>query len=89
MYYVGIDIAKSFHIACVLGEDNNLIKKNFRIESEISCFDLLYQLLTEIDTDTSKFLIGMEATGLLFENLYIFLQKLGYNVVLLNPYRAA
>jgi transposase len=50
---------------------------------------MLYQLLTEIDTDTSKFLIGMEATGLLFENLYIFLQKLGYNVVLLNPYRAA
>ena len=87
MYYVGIDIAKSFHIACVLGEDNNLLKKNFRIESEISCFDMLYQLLTEIDTDTSKFLIGMEATGLLFENLYIFLQKLGYNVVLLNPYQ--
>jgi len=87
MYYVGIDIAKSFHIACVLGEDNNLLKKNFRVESEISCFDMLYQLLTEIDTDTSKFLIGMEATGLLFENLYIFLQKLGYNVVLLNPYQ--
>jgi len=87
MYYVGIDIAKSFHIACVLGEDNNLLKKNFRIESEISCFDMLYQLLIEIDTDTSKFLIGMEATGLLFENLYIFLQKLGYNVVLLNPYQ--
>ena len=38
MYYVGIDIAKSFHIACVLGEDNNLLKKNFRVESEISCF---------------------------------------------------
>jgi transposase len=29
----------------------------------------------------------MEATGLLFENLYLFLQKLGYNVVLLNPYQ--
>jgi len=87
MYYVGIDIAKSFHIACVLGEDNNLLKKNFRVESEISCFDMLYQLLETIDKDTSKFLIGMEATGLLFENLYIFLQKLGYNVVLLNPYQ--
>ena len=87
MYYVGIDIAKSFHIACVLGEDGNLLKKNFRIESEISCFDMLYQLLDTIDKDTSKFLIGMEATGLLFENLYIFLQKLGYNVVLLNPYQ--
>ena len=87
MYYVGIDIAKSFHIACVLGEDGNLLKKNFRVESEISCFDMLYQLLDTIDKDTSNFLIGMEATGLLFENLYIFLEKLGYNVVLLNPYQ--
>ena len=87
MYYVGIDIAKSFHIACVLGEDGNLLKKNFRVESEISCFDMLYQLLDTIDKDTSNFLIGMEATGLLFENLYIFLKKLGYNVVLLNPYQ--
>ena len=87
MYYVGIDIAKSFHIACVLGEDGNLLKKNFRIESERSSFDILHQLLDTIDKDRSKFLIGMEATGLLFENLYIYLQTLGYNVVLLNPYQ--
>ena len=89
MYYVGIDVAKSFHIACVLGEDGNLLKKNFRINSKRSSFDMLYQLLDTIDKDRSKFLIGMEATGLLFENLYIYLQTLGYNVVLLNPYRAA
>lgn len=34
-----------------------------------------------------SFLLGIEATGLLFENLYLFLKKLGYNVVLLNPYQ--
>lgn len=87
MYYVGIDVSKRFHIVCVLGEGNNLLKKNFRVESEIEQFDALYQMLHLIDSDVSQFLIGMEATGLLFENLYLFLKKLGYNVVLLNPYQ--
>jgi len=87
MYYVGIDIAKAFHIACVLDESNKLVIKNLRIESEISDFSLLHSELINIDADKSKFLIGMEATGLLFENLYLFLQNQGYNVVLLNPYQ--
>jgi len=87
MKYIGIDIAKKFHIACVLDESNTYLKKNYRIESELTDFDMFYQLLELIDKDKSQFLIGMEATGLLFENLYLFLQKLGYNVVLLNPYQ--
>ncbi len=87
MKYVGIDIAKKFHIACVLDESNSYLKKNYRIESELTDFDMFYQVLELIDKDKSQFLIGMEATGLLFENLYIFLQKLGYSVVLLNPYQ--
>lgn len=86
MYYVGIDIAKKFHIACVIDEENNLIKKNYRIESEISDFTLLGSMLCEIDQDKSNFIIGMEATGLLFENLYLSLKTQGFNVVLLNPY---
>lgn len=87
MKYVGIDIAKKFHIACVLDESGTMIKKNYRIESELTDFDMFYQLLELIDQDKSQFLIGMEATGLLFENLYIFLKNLGYNVILLNPYQ--
>ncbi len=89
MYFVGIDIAKKFHIACVLDESNNLIKKNYRIESDISCFERFVEVLNDIDTDKSKFLIGMEATGTLFENLYITLKDIGYNVVLLNPYQTS
>jgi transposase len=87
MKYVGIDIAKRFHIACILDESNNYLKKNYRIESELTDFDLFYQVLELIDKDKSQFIIGMEATGLLFENLYLFLKRLGYNVVLLNPYQ--
>ncbi|MCF6309340.1 MAG: hypothetical protein L3J19_02535 [Sulfurimonas sp.] len=55
MYYVGIDIAKQFHIACVLDESNKYLVKNFRIESEISEYSHLNLLLINIDTDRSKF----------------------------------
>ncbi|SFV69945.1 Mobile element protein [hydrothermal vent metagenome] len=87
MKYVGIDIAKNFDIACVLDEDNSLITRNYRINSEFTDFDMFYRMLESIDQDKSQFLIGMEATGLLFENLYLFLKNLGYSVVLLNPYQ--
>lgn len=89
MYFVGIDIAKKFHIACVLDEKDTLVKKNYRIESDSLCFEQFTQLLNDIDSDKSKFLIGMEATGMLFENLYITLKNIGYNVVLLNPYQTS
>ena len=87
MYYVGIDVAKQFHIACVLDDSNKYLVKNFRVESEITDFSMLHSELINITEDKSQFIIGMEATGTLFENLYLFLQKQGYNVVLLNPYQ--
>ena len=87
MYYVGIDVAKQFHIACVLDDSNKYLVKNFRIESEISDFSMLHSELINITKDKSQFIIGMEATGTLFENLYLFLKNQGYNVVLLNPYQ--
>lgn len=87
MYYVGIDIAKRFHIASILDENNTTIRKNYRIESEILDFTLFGSMLCEIDQDKANFIIGMEATGLLFENLYLSLKTQGFDVVLLNPYQ--
>lgn len=87
MYYVGIDIAKKFHIASVLDENNNIIKKNYRIESEISDVTLFASMLCEIEQNKNSFIIWTEATGLLFENLYLSLKTQGFNVVLLNPYQ--
>jgi len=29
----------------------------------------------------------MEATGIFFENLYLYLSQKGFNVILLNPYQ--
>jgi len=89
MYYVGIDIAKRSHVACVMREDNSLEIKPFEFSSTKSGFEKLHAQLSSLSCDLSEVLIGMEATGLLFDNLYRFLRSLHYRVVLLNPYQSA
>jgi len=85
-YYVGIDIAKSFHVACVVNQDDKVIKKSLKFNNDESGFDELLLLLNSID-EVSTFTIGMEATGIFFENLYLYLSEKGFNVILLNPYQ--
>jgi len=89
MYYVGIDIAKRSHVAVVLNEDNTLKVKPFSFNNDELGFKKLLIHLQTLCCDMSDMVIGMEATGLLFENLYRYLQSLEYNVVLLNPYQTA
>jgi transposase len=89
MYYVGIDIAKRSHVACVLREDNVLEIKPFEFHSSATGFNKLVVHLQSLSCEMSDIIIGMEATGLLFENLFRHLVELGYRVVLLNPYQSA
>lgn len=89
MFYVGIDIAKRSHVACVMREDNALEIKPFEFASSQSGFKKLLMQLHSLACDPSDVIIGMEATGMLFENLYRYLRDLAYRVVLLNPYQSA
>jgi len=89
MYYVGIDIAKRSHVACVMRDDNSLEIRPFAFSSTKRGFEKLKAQLSSLACDVSEVLIGMEATGLLFDNLYRFLQSLHYRVVLLNPYQTS
>ena len=90
MFYVGIDIAKSSHVACVMREDNTLEIAPFTFASTQSGFKKLLMQLQSLSCDISEIIIGMEATGLLFENLYRYLkEELSYRVVLLNPYQTS
>ena len=85
-YYVGIDIAKSFHVACVVDSNDKVIKKSFKFNNDENGFDELVLLLNSID-EVSTFSIGMEATGIFFENLYLYLSQKRFKVILLNPYQ--
>jgi len=85
-YYVGIDIAKSFHVACVVDSDDKVIKRSWKFNNDKRGFEEFLLLLNSID-DASRFTIGMEATNLFFENLYLYLKEKGFKVILLNPYQ--
>ena len=86
MYYVGIDIAKSFHVACVLDQEDKVLKSSLKFNNDEDGFEHIFLTLTSID-EIPNFLIGMEATGIFFENIYLYLKEKGFNVVLLNPYQ--
>ena len=89
MVYVGIDIAKRVHVCAILDESNTVVVKPFRFSNDAKGFKKLLVHIERLGLDPSDILIGMEATGALFENLYRYLKSLDYPVVLLNPYQTS
>ncbi|MGD1835517.1 MAG: IS110 family transposase [Nitrososphaeraceae archaeon] len=89
MFYVGIDIAKAFSVCSVIDNKEEMIIKPFSFKSTISGFKKLINNIVSLNCSKDEIIIGMEATGLLFENLYRYLKSLNYDVILLNPYQTA
>ncbi len=89
MVYVGIDIAKRVHVCAILDESNTVVVKPFKFRNDAKGFKKLLVHIERLGLDPSDILIGMEATGALFENLYRYLKSLDYPVVLLNPYQTS
>jgi len=90
MYYVGIDIAKDFHITSVIDEnEKKVINKPFRINNTHVGFNKILTILDSISLDKKEFIIGLEATGIYGKNLLEFLKSKGYSVKLLNPFQTS
>ena len=88
MYYVGIDIAKSFHVVSIIDDnETKVINKPFKINNDLKGFEKLFTILDNVTLDKDNFLIGLEATGIYGENLLEFLNSKGYSVKLLNPFQ--
>ncbi len=90
MYYVGIDIAKNFHIITIIDENEvKVFKKAFRVENDLDGYTGFIEKLETISLDKTNFLIGIEATGIYGENILEFLKLKAYNVKLLNPFQTS
>jgi transposase len=90
MNYVGIDIAKSFHVVSIIDEtETMLLKKALKIINDLDGYCKLIDKLNTISTNVKDFIIGLEATGIYGENLLEFLLSKGYNVKLLNPFQTS
>ena len=84
-YYLGIDVGKFSHSLCLLNESGQ--KSIWQIDNNRLGFEELKKKLMKIDFK-DKILVGMEATGHYFLNLYDFLLQCGLKVeeiALLNP----
>ncbi|WP_141052447.1 IS110 family RNA-guided transposase [Aliarcobacter cryaerophilus] len=88
MYYVGIDIAKNFHVVTIIDENEvRITQKPIRVTNCIDGFSKFITKLETISSNTNDFIIGLEATGIYGENLWEFLNSHGFNVKLLNPFQ--
>lgn len=85
MYIIGIDIAKRSHQAVIIDSEGNQKSKNFRFSNSLEGFNLLLSKIEDVDSDYSKFEIGMEATGHYWINLYTRLLDKGFQIHVINP----
>lgn len=85
VYSVGIDVALRSHRVAVLGGDGEAVGRSFTIESTAGGFATLVATLHARGAVAAQSVIGLEATGHLWENLEAHLTRAGYRVVVLNP----
>jgi transposase len=83
MVFVGIDIAKHTHYACVTDDAQKILSAPFPFENDQKGFaKLLSSFASYAKTDV---IIGLEATSVYGENLISYLANLGYEIALINP----
>lgn len=87
MFYLGIDVGKFSHSLCLIDESGH--HDIWQIKNDKSGFESLLKKLTSLDLLTdSKLLVGLEATGHYFLNIYDFLLRISLaveQIALLNP----
>jgi transposase len=83
MIYVGIDVAKRTHYACISSDKHGIVTQPFPFANDESGFAKLRNSFKKYrKTDV---IIGLEATSVYGENLMAFLADLEYKVALINP----
>ena len=85
MFFLGIDIAKHVHEACIVDESGQMVTKTLRFKNSQSGGQKLLKWLIAHVPSSSNVLVGMEATGHYWLSLHTFLRKNGFEIDVLNP----
>lgn len=85
MFFLGIDVSKKTARYLILDEAGSKLK-SFTLENGRESFESLPERLESLSISKDNLLIGIEATGGFWENIYSFLKDKGFHIVLLNPY---
>jgi len=84
-YFVGIDVARDAHRVAVLGPDGERVGKSFTIKANREGLAQLQRTLSARGATPEQTVVGLEASGHLWENLEAYLTQQGYPVRVLNP----
>ena len=87
MNYLGIDVSKSTSRYALLDNDGEQSTKPFTLNNDHQGFEKLLTKMTELALSSNGVLIGIEATGIWWENLYCLLTEKGFKVIVLNPHQ--
>ena len=87
MYYLGIDIAKVNGRYVTLDNNGEKFAKPFTLQNSSQNFNKLLSRFKEMKLNPDNLLIGIEATGIWWENLYTFLTNEKFKVIVLNPHQ--
>ena len=83
--YIGIDVAKTFHIACVINAQGQMMAQ-LRFDNDAAGFHQLEQIIQRLAFPEMEWVLcGMESTGHYGIALRDFLIQLGYPVQVFNP----
>jgi transposase len=83
MIYVGIDISKYKHDCCVLSDFGEVVNEGFSFTNTAKGFARLQKELDGCEPDNVR--IAFEATGNYALNLKLFLERIGFSYMEINP----
>lgn len=85
MFYLGIDVSKKTARYFILDELGNKLK-SFTLSNDKDSVESLPERLKSLSISKDNLLIGIEASGSFWENIYSFFKSKDFGIVLLNPY---
>lgn len=86
-YFLGIDIAKTNHVASLIGADGSVVICAIKFKNSNEGYTKLLNTIQNKLNDLSNINIAMEATGHYWLSLYSALVDDGFNVSVYNPYQ--
>ncbi len=86
-YYLGIDIAKTNHVATLINNNGDVIIRAIKFTNSKEGFNKLLTTIQDKLKDLSNIEVAMEATGHYWLSLYSALTDNGFPVSVYNPYQ--
>lgn len=87
MFYLGIDIAKTNHVASLINEKGDVVIRSIKFTNSKEGFTKLLDTINPVINTIDNVLVSMEATGSYWLSLYSALIDKNFNVSVYNPYQ--